>query len=119
MKSYLEHIVGPNDLVSFAAAFTFALIGIFLSLLLHARNRNKQSKSTPITFSWGFLLKDNLQRMATSLLLTFVGLRFSNELLGMEFTMWTALIVGFLLDKVAQALKNLSLKQRISSDAGN
>lgn len=111
-QNYIEQILGMSDLVMFAITYAFGLLGIFISILWHASNRDKSSQATPVPFSWIFLLKDNIQRITLSLILLFVGIRFSKQMFGQDLTMWVALGVGLTLDKVSQFLKNLSLGAR-------
>jgi hypothetical protein len=111
-KNYIEQIIGMQDPVLFAISYAFGLLGVILSLLWHTSRRNKSNKATPYNFSWRFLLKDNLQRIATSVLLLFIGIRFSKEIIGQDVTMYVALAIGLGLDKLSQMLKNKTLTAR-------
>jgi hypothetical protein len=111
-QNYIEQILGMADVKLFLIVYAFGLLGVLMSILLHVNGRDKTSPDTPVPFSWKFFIQDNLQRIVTALILLFLGIRFAGEMFGMGITMWTALVVGFCLDKVAQFLKNMSLEAR-------
>lgn len=110
--TFFERFIGTSDISSFVILFLFALIGAFISLRFQAHKRNKKSNSTPERFSWKFMLIDNINRIAVTFLLIFLGLRFSTMLLGQDMTEWGAVLLGLGLDKISELLKNLSLKAR-------
>ena len=112
MQKFITHLLGSIDLYSYAAGFIFAAIGALLSLLLHARTRDKDSPNTPEQFSWKFLLHDNLQRLFTGFLITFVAFRFAPELLQQNFSMFLAFLVGFLNDQVAGIISKIQFYAR-------
>lgn len=92
-----------------SAAFVMAVIGIALSLLLFTTKRDPLSERTPTHFSWKFFWNDNLKRILKSITLTvlvlFVTIRFSQELMGQKLTMFYAFSLGLGLDKVIEMLK--------------
>jgi hypothetical protein len=100
----LSRLLGSVTPGEFIAGFIFALIGIFISLLIGTTNRNPLSERTPPRFSFVFLLSDNAIRIYKSIALTvlilFVSIRFSKEFIGKEFTMFYALCLGLGLDTV-------------------
>lgn len=83
-----------------------ALVGVLLSLLLHASARDVKSESSPVQFSWNFLWSDNMRRIAAGLLLILVVVRFTPELLHVELNAFIALLIGFGSDKLAQLVKD-------------
>jgi len=91
------------------AAFAMALIGIFISLLISTTKRDPLSPRTPREFSWNFFWNDNVKRILKSIALTvlvlFVTIRFSQELMGQKLTMFYAFSLGLGLDKVIERLK--------------
>jgi flagellar biosynthesis protein FlhB len=92
-----------------AAAFVMALIGIALSALLFTTKRDPLSARTPTHFSWKFFWNDNTKRIVKSILTTvlilFITIRFSQELMGQKLTMFYAFGLGFGLDKVIEKLR--------------
>lgn len=104
----LQKIIGSNDLSSFAAAIFFALIGVFLSLLLQTTSRDINAKSTPFHFSWSFFLADNVKRIIAGLVMIFIAIRFYPEMFGKPIDEYLAFLIGMGLDKVAEILKNAS-----------
>lgn len=114
MDAYFKLILGSTPLTTFLAAYTFALVGIFVSLQAHANSRDIPSPATPVNFSYKFLALDNLIRLVSSaitvLLTLFIMIRFSVELLGTALSMLSAFGIGFGYDKAFQSLKNASLQ---------
>jgi hypothetical protein len=111
-QTFIQQLIGTEDIVQFSVSFTLALIGAFIMLRYEASARDKHSPNTPYGFDIKFLVKDNVLRLANTLALIFVGIRFSNMIFGGEVTFYTALVIGASLDKVSQFLKNLSSKAR-------
>lgn len=113
MNDYLKLILGTTPAATFLAAYTFAVIGIFISLQTHANSRDTASATSPVEFSYKFMILDNLIRITasafTTLLTLFIMIRFSVELLGTALSMLTAFGIGFGYDKAFQTLKNASL----------
>ena len=105
MNEFLTELLGEGSKGKFAAAVVMALIGALLSLLLHTTTRNPLSANTPTKFSWSFLWSDNTRRVAATIVLILICIRFSREFIGAEITMWLALLIGFGNDKLAQMLK--------------
>lgn len=110
--TFWELLLGTTDYTAYAVSFVLALIGAFFSLRFQVAKRNKNSPETPQRFSVKFMLADNAMRLLTTVLLIFIGLKFSQELLGAEVTQWGAIVIGLSLDKVSEFLKNQSSKAR-------
>ena len=89
-------------------SYLIAVIGALIMLRFEAAKRDKSSKNTPYQFSAWFLFRDNAMRILTSLLLIYVGIRFSNLIFGSEVTFYTALGIGASLDKISGWVKGLS-----------
>lgn len=72
----------------------FALLGLSLNYLLKVKPViNKEN-----TFSCKYFIKNNWKNLLTTLILLFLALRFTQEFLGLELTMWTAVIIGYGVD---------------------
>lgn len=112
MEQFLSQLLGTTNVPTYMAGFVLALVGALLSLRLHARSRDKYGDATPVRFSFRFMLLDNLSRLFTGFLISFVAFRFTNELLGVGFTMWAAFLIGFLNDRVAGLIGKIELKAR-------
>lgn len=111
-QPFLEQFLGTSDTVTFAVSYLFAIIGSLIMLRYEASKRDKSSPATPYSFNTLFLIKDNLIRIFSSLLLIFVGIRFSSAILGQEVTFYSALVIGASLDKISEYLKNISQSAR-------
>lgn len=105
LKSILANILGEADVAHWISAIFFALVGIVVSLLISSSKRDARSPGTPYKFSWRYLIFDNGKRIALSILLVFITLRFSQELLSAQFTMYFALGVGLGLDRLSAHLQ--------------
>ena len=112
MEEFIKQITGGIAPINYAAGFVFALIGAIISLRLHAKKRDKMSDSTPYKFSFVFMLQDNMQRLLTGFLFTFIAFRFAPEILQQDFSMFLAFLVGLLNDRVAGLISKLELNAR-------
>jgi hypothetical protein len=119
LNTMLHKIIGSNDPGSFAAAIFFAFVGVVLSLLLQTTKRDINADSTPFDFSWKFLLSDNVKRIATTLLLIYIAIRFYPDLFGKPINEYLALGVGLALDKIAEVIKNASAVLQVNRNKIN
>lgn len=106
MDKFLYLILGTNDLVSFAASCFFALVGILLSLLLHATKRDVNEPTSPVQFSWSYLFCNNFKRILIAVISVFIALRFSDQLLGTRLTLFFSFIIGLSIDNLAKIIQN-------------
>ena len=112
MSQFLNQLLGTTDLPTYLAWFVLAFIGAATAILIRAKVKYKSSQETPSTWSWGFLIQDNLINLLVGFLITFIFLRFSNETLNMEPTAWGALIIGATNNELALLFMKFSLKAR-------
>lgn len=113
MQTFINYITGTTDYPFYIAQWFFAIVGLAISILLHARTRDKQSDNTPDQFSFRFLILDNYKRIILSVLLIFIFIRFPDMLLTnfpaletlSEIRLGSALLIGLMLDKLAEWLK--------------
>lgn len=113
MQTFINYITGTTDYPFYMAQWFFAIVGLAISILLHARTRDKQSDNTPDQFSFRFLILDNYKRLFLSVLLIFIFIRFPDMLLTnfpaletlSEIRLGSALLIGLMLDKLAEWLK--------------
>ena len=106
MSPFLQELIGQgNNISTLAAAFVFSLIGIFITLLLGTTARRPLSDSSPIHFSWSYLLSDNFKRIVATLLMVIVSLRFMNDLFGFQLSSWHGFIIGSGWDGLAFLIK--------------
>jgi hypothetical protein len=112
MEKFLNQFLGTTDVPTYAAALILALIGAILQLRIKATKRNVLSTATPVKFSFWFMVQDNLQQLFTGFLITFVVLRFSNELLGQTLTMWLAFLIGMFNSSFAGIIQKFEIKAR-------
>ena len=82
MEKFLQELLGTTDLPSYLAWFVLALIGALTASLI--RNKVTNLKSYPVNYT----------QLLVGFLLTFIFIRFSNQLSGMEPTAFGALIIG-------------------------
>jgi hypothetical protein len=106
---FMQQFLGGISPGMLAAGFVFALLGVALSLLLNTTKRDPLAARTPVEFSWSFFWSDNSVRIyrsaATALIVIFLSLRFSKELIGSELTMLYSFGIGFGLDKAIEKLR--------------
>jgi hypothetical protein len=112
MNEFKQLILGNVSVAYYLAAEFFALLALILSLYTGSKKRDATSASTPVQFSWLFLIWDNTKRIVVGQITLFLIFRFVTELLGRELNMWIAVGVGFFLsfglDKAIQIIKERS-----------
>jgi len=119
MKEFANLVLGHTSPAMFAALFFFAVVGVFINLLLHAQSRNVLSTDTPEKFSFRFLLYDNWRRIVLAILLIYISIRFVGIIFDIdvvnnnELYLFAALIIGFLFDKLGEYLKSRSSILRV------
>lgn len=94
MEKFLQELLGTTDVPTYSAWFILAFIGAMAAILVRAKLKYKESKSTPDQWSWIFLWKDNALNLLVGFLITFICLRFSNEVLKVQPTAWLACAIG-------------------------
>jgi len=103
--------LGNISFAMFAGLYFFALVGVAINLLMHANKRDQNSPNTPVKFSYKFLLWDNWKRIFLSILLIYVSIRFISTLFSIsvegnnELYLFSAVVIGFVYDKLAEFLK--------------
>lgn len=106
----IAYLLGPDEPAKFIAAAIFAVIGILISLLAESNTRPAQSdKGVKNDFSWSYLLWDNAKRIFLSVLLILVTIRFAREIMGADLTMYMALGIGLVFDRLGLILKKNGL----------
>lgn len=107
----MQHLLGGADTNVLIAAYIFALVGMIIYTLQSLLKGLKGNRRTPRHFSLKYWIKDNLLTkivgLFVNLLIIFVFIRFSNELLGKPLTMFVALLIGFGVDYYADKLKDI------------
>jgi len=110
-KSDLWGGVSP---VTYLVGLFFAFIGIFINTAIATKKAIKAGGTSPPKFSWSYWWKNNMERIMRwlgVLAIIFVGMRFSNEILNQNLTMFLAFLLGFCLDYFIEILKGLKLKK--------
>jgi hypothetical protein len=111
-QAILNQLLGPGEPSFFIAGFIFAMVGVLISLLISSSKRDISNPNTPNNFSWSYLIIDNGKRILLALLLILITLRFSNELIGANLTMWGALLIGLGWDRLAAYLKDKGMFEK-------
>jgi hypothetical protein len=105
----VTEILGQSTPLHFFVLFVWAMVGVIISLLIHATNRDVASTRTPVKFNFLFLLKDNAGRVVLNLLLIIVTLRFCKEITGFDINQFVAFCIGICYDKLAELLRNANI----------
>ena len=101
----LTQLLGSDNYEMVLVGFIFALLGAFLNWLISYRKRDKERN--PVKFSFKYLLVDNIRRMIATFILIAIVMRFSDEVLGMEYSLYASFIVGFVSDKLGEKLAEI------------
>lgn len=107
MNTFILELFGTIDLPTYLAWIALSIIGAITATLI--RNHATTLKSFPV----------NPIQLLTGLLITFISIRFSKELLGLEPTAFGALIIGATNNEIALVFlrKFLTKKQDIKVQA--
>jgi hypothetical protein len=100
-------IGGGKQLSYYLAGFFFAALGILLSLYQSSRSRDKLSPSTPLKFSWLFLIWDNLRRAVVTLVVMFILFRVL-DLSYVPLMIGVGIVVSVALDRIIVLLMGWS-----------
>lgn len=112
MQKFLEELLGTTDLPTYLAWFLLAFIGAFSAIMARAQIKYEKSKETPREWSWSFLLHDNIINLVLGFFITFIFLRFSNEILKIEPSAWLAVLVGATNNELALQFVKFGFKAR-------
>jgi len=108
------HDILKIDPLLFLSYMFWAGVGVFLSLLLHATQRNTVN-NTQAAFNWKFLFFNNRKRLLVSFILILVTIRFSKQLIGLDQNSFSAFIIGLCSDYlgkiVQQKMSKISAQQ--------
>lgn len=110
LNRILELVFGTVDIEFVIVGFIFALFGAVLSLLLDANKRDIESNRTPREYEYLFLIRDNAKRIAITVILIAVFMRFTKELIGVEPSVYWSFFIGFCSDKLSEYLKTIKRK---------
>jgi len=105
MEDFINIIFVGLSLGSFLGYSIIASLGAILHLTKEVSDRSKESKRTPVEFSWRFFRVDNVKRLIGTVLLIYVSIVFYKELTGTELSAWSAFITGFGMDGASVFLK--------------
>ncbi|RUP38236.1 MAG: hypothetical protein EKK63_12715 [Acinetobacter sp.] len=89
-------VFGTGDVSLLVGGMILALLGAILSILIRAIRGAKTNPNSPDYVSFRYLIKDKWPHFLLGLLCTFVAMRFSVELTGVQATAWLSFIYGFL-----------------------
>lgn len=121
MKTWLIIANGTSWQMFLICLLIFSQLGILVNLWLGSTERNVESASTPVAFSWKFLITDNWKRILTAELVTIIILLFYplaggflNELVistevpynfPAALNPFSAMLIGGMTDRIAQTIK--------------
>jgi hypothetical protein len=92
-----RNILGPLTVGYYLSAFIFSMMAIIISLRVQARERDPKSPTTPLHFSFAFMVWDGSKKISTGLIVMFLIFRFASEFLHSPLSMHMALGIGFFL----------------------
>lgn len=102
--SLIERILGTTDISYIIATLFFALVGVAISLLRHATDRDK-GMVIKSKFSLSYLIVDNWRRIALNVLLILVTIRFCQQITGLQLNEFVALLIGVFYDQLGEMLQ--------------
>ena len=116
-KTFVQYVQGDLSTIEYEVAFFFAFLGMFLRWVWHTNKAIQSNDTTPWKFDLAYWLRDNLLSKSlsiiTTLIVIFISLRFSRDLMGVYFSCFYAFTVGLFLDFIVNKLKQLQPKDNI------
>lgn len=112
MENFFVKFLGTPDLLLFAVTYIWALLGLFSSLGVSVKNRDKGSIATPQQFDLRFFLMDNAERIARNAVVLLAMCRFHTEAYGSPIDSAKAFLLGLAFDRAYAVLKALGKKAR-------
>lgn len=94
----------PENIATILGGAFFSFVGLSLNYLYKVKKGIKENEKSPDKFSLKYFFEHNWRDIAITLILIFVALRFTQELLGVEITMWVSFGIGFGIDKLQDIL---------------
>lgn len=101
----IEAMLLGMEWIQFISFLMFGYLGLVISYLIQLYKYYPRINKNG-GFSIWFAISDNWIRIMIGLLIIPVGIRFSQELLGITITEWTAFLSGFFSDRTIDSLKN-------------
>lgn len=98
--SIIELIFSTSDWRFLIAGFFYLNVGIFLASVINTTRREPNSERTPFRFSWKFFGQDNWKRWLKSIVFGLLAMRFSQEILNQNLTVYLALTIGVSIDAI-------------------
>jgi uncharacterized membrane protein len=108
-QELISLILGEATIVTYIGAFIFVLFGLVIKWYFKIKSAVKTNENSPPVFSWGYFISQNLFTKLFSIfanmIICFVVLRFSTELINVPVSMLFALSVGMLFDYFVDFLR--------------
>lgn len=104
------NVYGPYEPAVFWGFIGMSFLGQFVAVQVDANARDIESVVSPKKFSYWHLVKDNVLRTLSNLLLIAIGIRFYADWFDVPITDYKAFIMGFSLEGFVLVLKNRKLK---------
>jgi hypothetical protein len=106
----IDEVLGGLAPETLIAAICWALVGLFISMLMEGATRNPLKDATPVEWSWRVFFSDKVVRFFKSVTLAILvivfTIRFMEDLIG-QFSMFYSGLVGFFLDDVKEKWRQL------------
>lgn len=98
------HYILVIDPLLFLSYMFWAIIGMFLSLLLNVHGQTARNKTLIASF-WKFLFRNNYRRIFISLILILVTIRFSTQLVGLQQNAFSSFVIGLCSDHLGKIIQ--------------
>jgi hypothetical protein len=112
MKEFTSVLLGDMETTVFLAYLFIALLAALLMMGIRGNRKKESSIGSPEKFSILFLLQDNIQKLAITVLTIAFTIRFSVNLIGQDATGWAAFLIGIGSDRLTALFQKLELKAR-------
>lgn len=106
----ISKVFGTGSISELLSTYFYAYLGAITSLLYQTVKRNPESTHSPLHFSLNYLWSDNSKRCLRSIILIFICIRFSKEIIGINATLYSSFLIGFSVDKLSEFIKKKEIK---------
>ena len=112
--SLVYSILSGQTKEQYLGLILFGFLGLIASVLVELIRHKSNIKITG-GFNLGYWFTDNFARLLLSILIVFVGVLYTQDLVGIEIGNKGALVMGFCTDKIIETIVSLKLTNVLGS----
>lgn len=115
-QDVIADLLGNLSLTNYIVSLIFVSLTLILRWIWKTIDSVRHNHKTPHKFSFSYWFRDNIYHKLLSLIgnliSIFIILRFSNDIIGMNFSYFLTIVVGLGLDYFVDRLKKMQKRKR-------